>query len=503
MAQRSTAVRLPRRSPVDGLRRRRLGFAEVLAQSVSALAPTAAMVVVPSLVLVEAGAATLPAVVVATALVLLIGWCLTQFGRRLAAVGGTYSYTAKGLGPVGALAGGWALLIGYAAVAMAALVGAALYGAGLFGLEPTPPVVGLLAGGLGLLAATFAVRGIRLSARVALVLEVVSVLLVVVVLAVLLAVARGTPGTAAPVVDAPLRWDGLAVGVVLGVTAFMGFESAAVLGVEARRPLVTVPRAVLWTPAVAGVLVFGAAVAQVLLLRAAPLEVLAGPVPVAELADRNGLGLLRGLLDLGIAASFFACVTGSANALGRVLFTMAREEVLPRTLGRTHRRFETPHRALALVVPAVVGVPVAALALGARPLPVLVGALTVSAFGYLAAYVLACAAMPLFLHRIGELTWLPLAGGLLAAAVGLAALLAAMAGAARGDGEGMTAVFLAALSVGVAWAGWLRWRSPERLRRVGVYDQATAGSVLPGSVLPGGVLPGGVLPGGDPAQPPR
>ena len=488
MAQRSTAVRLPRRSPVEGLRRRRLSFAEVLAQSVSALAPTAAMVVVPSIVLVEAGAATLPAFVVATALVLLIGWCLTQFGRRMAAVGGTYSYTAKGLGPVGALAGGWALLVGYAAVAMSALVGSALYLAGLLGLEPTPPVVALLGSGLGLLATTFAVRGIRLSARVALVLEVVSVLLVVLVLGVLLAVARGAPDTAAPVVDAPGHWGGLAAGVVLGVTAFMGFESAAVLGVEARRPLVAVPRAVLWTPAVAGVLVFAAAAAQVVLLRAAPIEVLTSPVPVAELADRNGLELLRRLLDLGIAASFFACVTGSTNALGRVLFSMAREEVLPRTLGRTHRRFDTPHRALAVVLPAVVGVPVVALVLGAAPLSVLVGSLTVSAFGYLAAYVLACLAMPLFLRRIGELTLLPLVGGLLAGGVGLAGLLAAMAGAARWDGEATTAVFLAALAPGVAWAVWLRWRTPERLRAVGVYDQTTASSVLPGSV---------------PAEPPR
>jgi len=80
-------AQLPAESPVAGLRRRRLTFIEVLAQSVSALAPSAAMVVVPSIVLVESGAATLPAFAAATALVLLIGWCLTQFGRRMAAVG--------------------------------------------------------------------------------------------------------------------------------------------------------------------------------------------------------------------------------------------------------------------------------------------------------------------------------------------------------------------------------------------------------------------------------
>src|SRR5687768_1303149 len=157
--------RLPPQSPVAGLRRRRLSFLEVLAQSVSALAPSAAMVVVPSIVLVQAGAATLPAIAAATALVLLIAWCLTQFGQRMAAVGGTYSYTAKGLGPVGALVGGWSLLIGYAAVAMATLAGSALYLSGLLGLNPSPLVVAGMGLILGSLATLCTVRGIQLSAR--------------------------------------------------------------------------------------------------------------------------------------------------------------------------------------------------------------------------------------------------------------------------------------------------------------------------------------------------
>ena len=482
MAQGDTLLGLPERSPVAGLRRRRLSFLEVLAQSVSALAPSAAMVVVPSIVLTESGAATLPAFVAATALVLLIGWCLTQFGRRMAAVGGTYSYTAKGLGPVGALVGGWSLLIGYAAVAMAALVGSALYLAGLLGLAPSPLVVAGLGGALGVLAILCAVRGIQVSARIALALEVLSIALVLAVLGVLLLAPRGGPGSAAPVVDAPAHWGAIAVGVVLGVTAFMGFESAATLGVEARRPLLSVPRAVLWTPAVAGVLFVAAAAAQVVLLRAAPLDVLTSPVPVAELADREGLGAVRRLVDLGIAASFFACVTGSTNALGRVLFSMAREGVLPAALGRTHPRFETPHRALAIVLPAVVGVPVVALVAGAGPRAVLTGALTVSAFGYVLAYVLACLAMPLFLRRIGELTPVAATVGLLAAGSGVLGLVAAMAGASLWHGQAMTLVFIGALLPGVVWALVVRWRAPGRLRSVGVYDQATAHSVLPGSV---------------------
>jgi amino acid transporter len=469
---------LRRTSPVAGLRRRRLSFAEVLAQSVSALAPSAAMVTTPGIVLVGSGVATLPAFVVATVLVLLVGWCVSLFARRMAAVGGVYSYTAKGLGPSGALLGGWSLVIGYAAVSMSALTGCALYLAALFSLPSSSiAAVVLLIGGL---AGWCTVRGIQLSARVGLALEVVSIAVVVVVLTVLVLRADGRLGTAAPVVDGDVRWSGVAIGVVLGVTAFMGFESAGTLGVEAQRPLLAVPRAVLWTPAVAGVLFLSAAAAQVFLLRQAPLDVLMSPVPVSSLAA--DIGWISRLLDLGIAASFFACVTGSTNALARVLFSMGREGVLPAALGRTHDRFGTPWFALAFGTPVVVGVPFVALVAGAAPRSVLTGTLTVSAFGYVLAYVLVCLAAPLFLRRIGELTRGPLVGGLVAAALWLLVLVVAGTGSSWANGRGLAVVFLGALLPGVAWLGWLRWRRPARLSYVGVYDEPTVDSVLPGSM---------------------
>jgi amino acid transporter len=471
---------LPERSPVAGLRRRGLSMVEVLAQSVSALAPSAAVVAVPPFVMAQAGAATLPVLVGGTALVVLVGWCLTAFARRMAAVGGVYSYTAKGLGPGAALLVGWALVVGYAGIAVSALVGSVAYLVSFSGLDPPGWAVALLALAVGLLATLTTVRGIRLSARVALALEVVSIAVVVVVLAVLLAAHDHGTGTGAAVVDGPVTAGGVATGLVLAVAAFMGFESAATLGVEARRPLVAVPRAVFWTPVVAGVLFVAAGVAQVVLLRAAPVEVLTGDVPVAQLADADGLGVLSRLLDAGIALSFFACVTGSTNALARVLFSMSREGVLPAALGRTHPRFATPAVALAWVLPVLVAVPAVALGAGARTRDVLAGSLTVSALGYVLAYVLAAAAVPVFLHRIGELTRPTLVGGALAAVLSAGVLVVAVAGASWAGSGAMVVVFVLAWLPGpVLWAV-LRQRAPATLARVGVYDQATAGSLLPG-----------------------
>jgi hypothetical protein len=79
-------------------------------------------------------------------------------------------------------------------------------------------------------------------------------------------------------------------------------------------------------------------------------------------------------------------------------------------------------------------------------------------------------------------TALPAVAGVVAFVVGVGGLAAAMAGTGWSGARGLGVVFLAALLPGVVWAGWLRWRAPGRLRAVGVYDEATASSVLPGSV---------------------
>ena len=71
----------------------------------------------------------------------------------------------------------------------------------------------------------------------------------------------------------------------------------------------------------------------------------------------------------------------------------------------------------------------------------------------------------------------------MAAGLWLLVLGVAVVGAAFTGGRAMSWVYLAALVPGVAWAVWLGWRRPARLASVGVYDEATASSVLPGSLV--------------------
>lgn len=462
---------LRQRSPVHGLDRRHLGPFEVLAQSVSSAAPAAAMAAAPAIAATTAGSGTIWSFVIATLVSLLIGSCIGRFTRRMAVAGSLYSLTAKGLGPTAAFTSGMALLVGYGVLVMGALVGSATYVdalLGRLGVEGSRTVLVVAAMVLGALVTVGVLARVRLSARVVLIAEAVSISLMIVVFVVLLGVAPAVPVA----VTGGSSLGGIAAGVLPALSAFIGFEAATALGVEARRPFRTIPRVVQWTAGAAGLLYLFATFSQ---MAGAGSGLAADAVPVPALAVALGQPWLALLLDAGIALSFAACALATLNALVRVVFSMARDGIAPAALGATHPRRQIPHVAIAVVLPVVVVVPVTLLAAGLPPAQVLADLLTLATVGYLVAYLLVCLAAPLFLRRIGELTPAPVVVTAVLVPVLVVVLVAFVVSAWGGVVPVAIAVLVAA---GSGWLAWLRRRRPAQLAEIGVYDETVTADVL-------------------------
>lgn len=455
------------RSPVAGLHRRTLRPLGVFAQSVATTAPAGAMASTPLLVIAVAGSGAPWSFAIATVVVGLVAACITAFARRMAAAGGLYSFTAKGLGAGGAYACAVAMVVGYGVLVAVGLAGASWYGGALLarlGADAAVAGVGLVVL-LAVTVAVGAVRGIRLAGRVMLVIEAVSIGLILLVL-VALALTTAPDVPPPPVAGGA---GGVAVGVLPALAAFIGFDSAASLGVEARRPFASVPRAIGATAAVAAVLYL---VATLVVLAAPGATEGATSPPSGVRAEQIGWASV--LMDLGIVASFGACTLAALNTLVRVLFSLARDGVAPAVLGRTHRRHMTPAVAVAVTVPVLAGVVVVGTLAGIPPATVFGGLVSTATLGFLAAYLLVCVAAPRFLARIGELT-----RGIVVASVLASAALVAVVGVVlvhAGGGLLVTVGVLAALGVG----GWfvLRRRRAAALRAMGVYDETTTADVL-------------------------
>jgi amino acid transporter len=406
--------------------------------------------------------------------------------QRMAAVSGLYSYTAKGLGQRTAITAGWSAMFGYGLVAMASLLLVGVYVGQLFSNLGVPfadskaftvPVIIAAAAA----ACFLMVRGIRVSAWFTVLLESVSIG----VLAVLMIIyfAFNAPSTN---LGSVFTWNGdfdsLPLGIVVAVSAFVGFESPTTLGGEAHRPFVTVPRAITWTPILMGVLCLLAVTAQDAALKEAPLSIAASSTPLSDLFSQSS-PVSAAVLDLGIAASWFGCAIASVNALARIFFCMGREGVAPRIVGRTHPVFRTPSMAIMVVMPVVAIVPIALVIFGASPERGLVNLFTLGAYGYLGSYILASASMPFFLRRIGESTYSNWILGAVTT-VALGAVFWTAAAASIRTGSLHTLVYAGVLLASVLYATFLRFRLPGRLASVGIYDETRELDLFNGRATP-------------------
>jgi amino acid transporter len=385
---------------------------------------------------------------------------------------------------------GVAMLVGYGFIAMFALGGAGYYLTLLIArfrpeLTGSTTLAAVLILVMAALCLLVLARGIRVSTRVTLLVEIVSVTIILgLVLA--LIVAQG------PSIDwNALSLDGVSpanflVGAALALTAFVGFESSATLGVEARRPFATIPRAIIWTVIGAGVLYLLASFSQLVGFSALGGNLAASASPVNDLAAAYGLDWLGLLLDLSIAASFLACAIASLTALVRVLFSMGREGLLPSLFGRTHPRHRTPFTAVVVTVPLIAAVTILTILLAGSVWQAMEILIVAAAGGYITAYALACIAAPVFLWRIGELTLWPAVRAGVAAVLLSGVLVVYLFMESTSTRSVGVWVFIGVLLVGVTFAALRQARRPWLRHAIGIHDVPVGSDVLGGPDLTGG-----------------
>jgi amino acid transporter len=469
-----------------------LSALEAFAQSVAATGPSIAIGgTIPAVYLV-AGRGALWSVLIGTAIALLVAYVVSQFARRAAGAGSLYSYVFLGLGRGPAFATGWGIVVGYVGIAAACLVGAAVYlGAllGSAGIHASGTLAqSLLLAVVAVPAAVLPVRGVRLSARVGIVLEAASLLVILIALG-------------ATVAHFGLRFDtgqftakganvnSIMLGAVLAVAVFVGFESAGSLGAETRDPYRNIPRAILGTVLGAGLLYLISAYVQVLGFNGAA-QLASSAAPLNELTKASGVGWLSPVLNLGILASAVVCASASVNAAARSVYSLSREGVLPGFLGQVHPRLRTPHTAIYLLGAAAAALPLLLIAFGQGELDVYAWTAAFGTFGYLLAYLLAALALPRYLRRRGELTPGPVAAGALAVLAILYVTYKNLVPVPAWPVDLLPYLFAAVVLAGLAWYGVLHRRAPERARGLGALVEDTATTTATGAAQPEEVVAG-------------
>jgi amino acid transporter len=334
-----------------GLRRDAVGLREVLFQSITDMAPGAAIAAsIPAGVAFAGGALPL-AVVFALVASLFTAWTISQLAKEIPAAGSLATYAARGIHPGAGFLVAWAyVMVGWLVAPLVLLQLGFTTAATLSTEFGWPASLWWPWSILGMLI-VFAVGyfGIRASARLGTVLGIfeIAVFLVMGVLLVIHAGSANTLSVFGTHYTPAGQYHGLSgviAGSVFTTLAFLGFESAAPLAEEARNPRRTVQLAVLLSTLLIGALYVFTTYA---------IDVGFGPGKFATFTTGTGAasweGVARALYGLFWVLVFFAIINSTlansnagVNVASRTAFAMGRVRAFPAGLARVSDQHRSP-----------------------------------------------------------------------------------------------------------------------------------------------------------------
>jgi amino acid transporter len=316
-----------------------------VAQSAALVGPSVGVVVGNAFIASLAGAASVLAFMIGTAICVLIAKVISDFAKHLPSAGSFYTYLTHSFGAKTGFVTGVLLFGAYALLFPFQLSFFGYYAHGLVAADFGANIPWqLFAIALIVLSVTLAALGVQFSLKAGL-LGLAFEISVFSIFAILVIVKGGANGQSLAPFDpsqAPKGFaSGLLIACVYTIFAFVGFESATTLGEEAHEPKKTIPRAVMLTTLLLGAFFVVVTYAEVIGFGASTAgvgQLISDPTAFNTLAHRYGNGFLSGAIDVAVVFSFVALNIVTVNAVTRMLYAMGRDRMLPRGLAQLNRR---------------------------------------------------------------------------------------------------------------------------------------------------------------------
>jgi amino acid transporter len=451
---------------------------DAIAISVSVLAPGMAMLLNVSGVATTAGGSTPLAFVLGGIACLALAFVVIGFTRRMASAGYAYTYASRSLGKHAGFMAGWLYFFGFICFVPMTMSGVGYLATDLLGIGTGWWILFFFIG-MVLFVILSTVR-IKVTTRVQLIVGIATV--AIIVLVDLITTAKGgVHGQAAGAFTFGHTltggFNGVFYGIILGVTSYIGFETAADFGEETAQPRKYIPIAVIVATLFAVIFYVWTTYSETIGYGVKNGKAFAAdPVALQTIATKF-IGSWLGTLVLlgGMLSAFIVCVA-CATAASRTLFAMGREGVLPSVFARTHHRFKTPVNAtltvtvVSILMALLMGYPLYDSAFG-RPFSNYYFWATVGTLAIIVVYGMLCFGGIAFFYRTRATrrfnplihVLVPLIG----AAVFGAALYGSIYPAPPGILKWTPYVAGSWLVVGIVVLLWLHFRQPERVAQIG------------------------------------
>jgi amino acid transporter len=335
-------------------RRRTLDLRHAVVISIAVMSPAASIFfnTIPQAGLV--GAAIPLCYVIGFVIALLVANQYSEMSRELPSNGSAYTFVVEGLNASWGFLTGW---VGLIAVMLAIPYSFLLMSANLqtlayrwFGLNLHWSLWFVAAIGI-----VFALSyiGVRQSLGIDMILLIFE-MGVCIILAIIVLFHAGSQGglSMAPFGLSLLPKNGdLTVGIILAVLSFIGFETAAALGEETNNPHRNIPRAVFGSMMLVGT--FFVLMAYTATIGYGIDKMATGyannPAPFDTIARNVSGTFFVVLIDLAGVLSFFGAALAIVNGGARIIYTVARDGLLPGWLAKVHPTRHTPIGAIGML----------------------------------------------------------------------------------------------------------------------------------------------------------
>jgi amino acid transporter len=286
-----------------------------------------------------AGYALAASMLLAMVTSVLVASSIAAFAKKIPAAGFAYTYNTHGFGKRGGFMSGWILAFSYGMVGPMLFSGMGAFASDFVKSQWSVNIAWWVFS-LVIIAVVWAIGalGIDRSAETALIFLVLEVGVMLFLFGTILKNGGADGVTLAPFnpANSLKGLSGIGIGLLWGILNFVGFESAATLGEETRDPRRNIPIALFTAVVVIGIyFVLAAWVVAIGFGKSHTSALVADTTPWSTLANRYWGSNLSWILSVTVLNSIFANVISGSNAAVRVLFSMGREGIFARPLGRT------------------------------------------------------------------------------------------------------------------------------------------------------------------------
>ncbi|GAA3776532.1 APC family permease [Microbacterium kribbense] len=345
------------------LKKGSLGVPAIIFFVVATAAPLAAVLGAGPVVFTFAGAGGPAMYVIAAIVLLLFAIGFAAMSRHVTSAGGFAAFAAKGLGRYAGYIFAGVAVISYAGMLIGLFGQLAVFTADLFSSVlgwDVPWQVVAFAGVV--LVGAFGYLDVQLSASVLGVFMILEVLILVVFDIAVFASGGQSGVNLEAFTPANVFTPQMGAGLLFAFSCFVGFEATVIYGEEAKRPRRTIPRATYGSILIIGVIYTATMWALGLAYGSGNVQHAAtsDPVNFVFAANTKYVGeWSTTIMHILVVTSLVAVLLAFHNTLARYLFSLGRAGFLPRSLGHTHRRFQSPSTAsivLTIVTAVVLGV---------------------------------------------------------------------------------------------------------------------------------------------------